>query len=188
MNTKSLCALLGLVTLLPAHTAWAQVASAPVQITDAGVGSMQVVAVGNGRVYAAYGSFPQDGPIVSFKRSSDGGQTWSPPIVVSQLPRFRWGSTDPHMVARGNDIYVAWVHWFCTAPFGPDNTSCWQSDLTLTASVTHSGDGGATFAAPQEFPGIGWAYNVLLGLDGAGNVESAGPRRTVLSTFFGKGR
>jgi hypothetical protein len=70
-------------------------------------------------------------------RSTDGGTTWSAPVVLEAVCGFESFLQGSQVEAGlGNDVYVAWEHY--TNPF---------SDRDIR--IARSSDGGATFGSPQ---------------------------------------
>jgi hypothetical protein len=108
----------------------AQTLTGPVLISTQGV-LPKTASGGNGVIYVVYeGVNPVGGGDVRFRRSGDGGLTWSADVVLS-APPFTSSGAFPQIAANGDEIYVSWAH---------------NSGL----NVTSSHDGGATWAVPQQ--------------------------------------
>lgn len=106
---------------------------------------------GNGEIY--------------FKNSSDGGNTWSSDIRLTNAPGI---STHPCAVISNNSIYVVWVdqrdgNWEAYFKKSTNNGTAWEPDMRLTNDNTDTG-----------FPSIsvsGSLLNVVFEDRRAGNIE-----------------
>lgn len=90
-----------------------------------------------------------------YRRSLDGGVTWSGPTRVSPAggPSLR-----PRIVAMGSRLIVAW-----------QNETAFQSpSSTIEVWVQRSLDGGATWEAPQQLTSAGRAYSHVTLARGSG--------------------
>jgi hypothetical protein len=79
-------------------------------------------------------------PEVYYKRSSDGGQTWSPDVRLSALPD---ASSSAPIFASGNLVHVAWEderdgNQEIYYKRSTDSGSNWSSDTRLTAAPGNS--------------------------------------------------
>jgi hypothetical protein len=107
-----------------------------------------------GNLYAAYGDGSRDGGDVFFRRSTDGGNTWSAPIIVNDDPfpgPYCSGRTPQYLsnvnVAPNGRIDVVWYDRR-NDPFAADcnadaGTDPHYADLYYAYSI----DGGRTFSA-----------------------------------------
>lgn len=88
-----------------------------------------------------------------YSRSSDGGATFSAPQNLSQDGSGEPSAAAPSAVDSSGNIYVVWEK---------------NAGQIL---FTRSGDGGASFAAPQVVSGNLGAQFAALALDNAGNIN-----------------
>jgi subtilase family serine protease len=129
-----------------------------------------------------YMSFNQTPPVyvganeIAFLRSTDNGQTFSAPTVISGS--LQTCSQDNPFVVDGMDIYEGWINWDQTNPDG----TCARRVLA------HSSNGGATWSTPIGLPSIGVAGNTgmdLVAMDSSVYVVwdgSSGPISSFLSS------
>ncbi len=86
-------------------------------------------------IYISYSDFYLGQfPSIEFVRSVDGGNSFSSPLVLSQIV----GSGPMPAVGPGGVIYVAWADWPISSNY-PNNHNIW---------IAKSTDGGQTFSSP----------------------------------------
>lgn len=114
----------------------------------------------NGNLYVSYTNFsfdpndPTRAFPIAFSRSTDGGKTFSTPILVSPASDGAQGS-EP-IVAKNGDVYVTWLRFFSTVePPGPAGIY-----------VAKSTNGGKSFGSPvlvTNLTQIGFGGGTLTG-------------------------
>ena len=96
---------------------------------------------------------------VFYRRSTDGGKHWSPPVNLSQSPV---GTMKVHVLADQWDrLHVFWEE-------GGDR---WVSDTLIGVAYTLSTDGGKSWASPTVFTYAGGIpRQITVGVDGEGQI------------------
>lgn len=95
------------------------------------------------RLHALYIDAPPDSPLadIFYRRSDDGGQTWTLPFNLSNTPQI--GSSRPQIIVDRNDtIHVSWDE-------GWDRRS--GEGVAQTSRYVFSTDGGKTWSVPSIF-------------------------------------
>ncbi|MBI4850893.1 MAG: exo-alpha-sialidase [Acidobacteria bacterium] len=111
-----------------------------------------------GNVYVSWTTFSENISI-NFSRSIDGGQTYLPPISLSQGDNSAGVQGSMPAVAPNGDLYVAY--------FRVGNGDITASDF-LTISLVKSTDGGKTFSPSKSVASIFNTANLTGGIDGSG--------------------
>lgn len=119
-----------------------------------------------GNVYVSWTTF-SDNISISFARSTDGGQTYSAPVSLSQGDGSFGVQGSMPAVAPNGDLYVA---YYRIGDF--DNLS--SPDL-FTISLVKSTDGGRTFSPSKAIAPIYNSSNLTGGIDGTGVRSNSFP-------------
>jgi len=150
--------------------------SAPAMISTNTTGSVSPqMAVGpNGNVYLGWEDDFSSGSDISFSRSLDHGQTFSPP---ASLPHGVGNSTGVQLnVDAAGNVNAAW-----------SNDSPGNSDIFFSRST----NGGLNFSAPLNISKTpGFSSNALLAADAAGNISVIWtdnvPPATAMDIFYAR--
>ncbi|MDF2736592.1 MAG: exported protein of unknown function [Nitrososphaeraceae archaeon] len=121
------------IVIIPIQQAKAQQISfgTPINLSNnAGVSHTPEIAVAGNNVYVVWSDSSSGNFEIFFSRSTDGGATFSSPIVLGQNGRF---FSLPQITASGNNVYTVWEG---------------ESSGNLEIFYSRSTDGGATFSSP----------------------------------------
>ncbi len=92
-----------------------------------------------GTLYVTYTRFPSSGPsTIEMVRSTDGGATWSAPVVIVTQPFNRFNQASNPVTTPSGRVIVTW--------FGRGTFTSNYGDGTI--EVAYSDDDGATWSAP----------------------------------------
>lgn len=92
-----------------------------------------------GRVHLVWREQDADGTIINYKRSPDGGVSWSPAIRLGSAPGSA-ESGNPGIAVSGNAVHVAWWREMPQSPpqiwykHSPDGGITWETERAITNS------------------------------------------------------
>ncbi len=119
-------------------------------------GAYQIIANTNNSIYIAFSSFNESTSSyeIFFKKSSDGGKSFGNPVKLSN--NSSEDSSDPHLAASGQNIYVVWSEaaqgYDCGSALGP------KPECPSKIMFTKSTDGGRKFNDPLSLSGSGTCF------------------------------